>query len=222
MTDMIDRLSRLGEHPDTLAGDATVLGDLGRAHAAVSRRRRRRAAATGAGLTLALGSTLGVVLLSQDGGHPADSPPAASGTADPTSEVPGASSVELVAYDGRQPAGFVLEKVPEGYVLQGADRFVLALSLPDDTTHLHDYHGKLVVMLESQSAQAGEMSGDPVTVNGHPGALRDAVGARILEYHDGSHEVLVQAWETIGLTDEQLVEFAEGITVTDEARAGVG
>ncbi len=45
---------------------------------------------------------------------------------------------------------------------------------------------------------------------------------RALRYFQGEHLVVVQVWETIDLTDDQIVELAEGVTVTADAVAGVG
>ena len=53
--------------------------------------------------------------------------------------------------------------------------------------------------------------------------LTGAAGeVRALRYFQGEHLVVVQVWDTIDLTDEQIVELAEGITVTGEVEAGVG
>ena len=76
-------------------------------------------------------------------------------------------------------------------------------------------------MLQSVDAKT-DTSGTRVTVNGHPGYLRGSDSARILEYTDGSHDIVVQDWQNIGLTDDQLVQFASGVTVTAEAQAGRG
>ncbi|MGW6376162.1 hypothetical protein ACWFRB_08875 [Rhodococcus sp. NPDC055112] len=47
-------------------------------------------------------------------------------------------------------------------------------------------------------------------------------GTRTLHYTDGVHSLLLQAWSGIGLTDAQLVDLAEGVTVTPDAVAPVG
>ena len=150
----------------------------------------------------------------------------ASTTAGPSSSAPSrnqGSTVDLVAYTGAQPEGFELATVPEGYVLQGSDAFVLTLAKPGDTTHPLNFENKVVIMLESQDAAQRLGAGRDVTVNGEPGKLDGRSDeTRTLRYFQGEHLVLVQVWEGIGLTDDQIVEMAEGITVTSAVVAGVG
>ena len=141
----------------------------------------------------------------------------------PTRAVGQGNSLDLVAYTGAQPEGFELAKVPEGYVLQGSDSFVLTLAAPGDDTHPLNFENKVVIMLESQDAKQALGQGQDVTVNGEPGVLQGGPGeVRILRFFQGEHLVMVQVWETIDLTDEQMVELAEGVTVTDAVVAGVG
>ncbi len=219
MNDLTDRLTRLdGAAPSPTEGD--IAGDLARAHTALGRRRRTRAAVAGAGLTLSMGAVLGVVVAVNAGDDPTPS------LAGPSSSEPGrgqGSTVDLVAYTGAQPEGFELAKAPEGYVLQGSDAFVLTLAAPDDDSHPLNFEDKVVIMLESQDAAQELGAGIDVTVNGEPGVLSGGGGEpRVLRYFQGDHLVMVQVWETIDLTDEQIVELAEGITVTDAVVAGVG
>lgn len=213
MNDLTDRLARLdGSAPSPTEG--TVASDLTRARAALGRQRRTRAAVAGVGLTLGVGAALGVVVAVNAGGDPAPT------YAGPSSADPG---VDLVAYTGAQPEGFLLAKVPEGYQLQGSDSFVLTLAKPGDDSHPLDFEDKVVIMLESQDAQQQLGAGRDVTVNGEPGVLKGAPGeTRTLRYFQGEHLVLIQVWEDIDLTDEQIVELAEATTVTGEVEAGVG
>ncbi len=218
MNDLTDRLARL-DATASAPSEGVVAGDLARAHHALSRRRRTRAALAGTGLTLGLGAALGVVVAvnaGDDAAPPASRPP----VADRGSEQRG--GVDLVAYTGAQPEGFLLGKVPEGYVVQGSDPFVLTLALPGDDSHYLNFEGKVVIMLESQDAPQRLGDGQQVDVNGQPGALEDAGAARTLRYFQGDHLVVVQAWRGIGLTDDQIVELAEAITVTSDVEAGVG
>jgi hypothetical protein len=219
MNDLTDRLARLDATASAPSEDM-VAGDLARAHHALGRRRRTRAALAGTGLTLGLGAALGVVVAVNGGG---DAAPPVSG---PSSSDPGrqqSGGVDLVAYTGAQPEGFLLGKVPEGYQVQGSDAFVLTLATPGDHSHYLNFEGKLVIMLESQDASQQLGEGEHVSVNGEPGVLQGGSGEpRTLRYTQGEHLVLVQAWENIGLTDDQLVELAESITVTSAVEAGVG
>ena len=133
-----------------------------------------------------------------------------------------AAPIKLVDYTGAQQPGFSVDEVPEGFVLQGVSPSVLAVTRPGDATDINDFQDKLVVMLQSQDATFHKTD-HPVQVHGGTGYLRDEPGtATTLEYMDGKHDVVVQAWDSLGLSDDQLVEFADGISVTDAAQAGVG
>lgn len=212
MNDLLDRLARL-DGSAASPTDATVDGDLSRAHAALGRRRRTRAAVAGAGLTLGVGAAFGVVAVVAD--NPADAPTVAPTPADDV--------LPLVAYTGPQVEGFELAKVPEGYEIQGSDAFVLTLAQPGDNSHYLAFAGKVVIMLESQSAAQELGEGQEVTVDGEPGVLQGEPGeTRNLRYFQDDKLVLIQVWETIDLTDEQIVELAEAVTVTSDAEAGVG
>jgi hypothetical protein len=129
--------------------------------------------------------------------------------------------IRLVAFHGAQLPGFTVAEVPEGYVLQGATAYSLDIAQPSDNTSLDSFTGKLVVMLQSHDVKM-DTNGTPVTVNGHQGYLREGPPATTLEYTDGTHDIVVQSWQNIALTDDQLVQFASGVTVTAEAKAGYG
>ncbi|WP_183100295.1 hypothetical protein [Nocardioides pelophilus] len=219
MNDLLDRLARL-DATGTTPPDSVVSGDLTRAHAALGRRRRTRAAVAGAGLTLGVGAALGVVV-AVNAGDDAAPPSAGPTSSDSVPEQRG--GVALVAYTGAQPEGFLLSKVPEGYDVQGSDAFVLTLAKPGDDTHPLNFEGKVVIMLESQDAAQQLGDGRDVTVGGEPGRLQGAPGeTRALRYFQGEHLVLIQVWEGIDLTDDQIVELAEATTATGDVQAGVG
>ncbi|WGX97951.1 hypothetical protein [Nocardioides sp. L-11A] len=216
--DLIDRLHRLGgTEPRT--PDETVRRDLARGRGA-SRRRALRVAT--AGLTLAAVAGVGVAVAVNADRTPASAPSIAAPGAETGAGTGVTTGVELVAYTGAQQPGFVVAKVPAGFVLEGATAYNLNVARAADHSGLDVFEDKLVVMLESSSV-TGEPEGAPVAVGGHDGWLRTSEdGAQILTYDDGEHRVVVQAWETLGLSDQQVVEFAEGVTVTAEAQAGVG
>jgi hypothetical protein len=219
MNDLIDRLARL-DGPAPSPSESVVAGDLARAHTALGRRRRTRAAVAGAGLTLGVGATLGVVTVVGNNGS--DAPPTSAPTTSDTGRDQ-RGTLALVAYEGPQPEGFELAKVPEGYVVQGSDPFVLTLAKPGDDTHPLNFENKVVIMLESQSVEQELGEGRDVTVDGEPGVLQGEPGeTRTLRYFQGEHLVLVQVWENIDLTDDQVVELAEATTVTSDVEAGVG
>lgn len=202
MPELTDQLAELSVLPSIAPTEATVQADLQRGRVALKRRRRFHGAATGIALTAAL-ATAGLLA------YTARSPSQPS------------EQIRLVAYHGKQLPGFTVAQVPEGYVLQGATAYSLDIAKPNDHTSLDAFTGKLVVMLQSRSAKV-DTNGTPVTVNGHPGYLRKGTPATTLEYTDGTHDIVVQDWQNIALTDDQLVQFASGVTVTSAAKAGVG
>lgn len=216
MTDLDDltgRLQRLDTQPAATT-DETVRRDLLRARGAARRRAARRVTA---GIGVAAVTAVGVTLVVGADQGRTDDPPA---IAEPSQTPDGA--VELVAYDGAQQPGFVVTKVPEGFVLEGATPFNLNVARAGDTSGLDVFTDKLVVMLESSSVTTPP-EGDPVKVGGLDGWLRNTEGGTwTLTYDDGANRVVVQAWKTLGLTEAQVIEFAEGVTVTAEAQPGVG
>ncbi|MFD4325760.1 hypothetical protein ACFWQC_14065 [Nocardioides sp. NPDC058538] len=204
MNDVIDRLARLTP-PSATTGDAAP--DLRRGQRALSRRRIKRAVLGGAALTLAVGGAFGgIALTSDNGGAPT---------------VQAADNVRLVDYNGTQMPGYTVAKVPEGFVLQGSDQFVLAVARPDDKSSISDFQEKIVVTLEASTSGADDSAN--TTVNGWPATLITTPdGATMLKYAYRDFTVVIQMWNTIHLTDEQLVEFAEGVEVTPDARPSVG
>ncbi|MBU2694674.1 hypothetical protein ABFU82_25840 [Nocardioides sp. WV_118_6] len=208
MTDLTDRLARLAA-PGAEPAAETVRRDVARGRGAARRRAFRRGTA---GLSLAAVAVVGGTIAVNADRTPAPAPITAAPNDAP----------RLVAYTGQQQPGFVVTKVPAGFVLEGATAYNLNVARADDHSGLDVFSDKLVVMLESQSVTTPP-EGRPVRVGDHDGRLRTAEdGAQVLTYDDGEHRVVVQAWKSLGLSDEQVVEFAEGVTVTAEAQAGVG
>ena len=203
MSNVIDQLAGLGTDFEQPAPADIVRRDLLRGRAALRRRRFRRGV-TGLGVTAAVAVAAVAVTSAQPSPGPAS------------------TGLDLVAYTGTQLPGFSVRKVPEGFVLQGSNSYSLDVARPDDQTSLDDYRGKLVVILQSKD-QGSIPDGKAVEVNGRPGTISkfDPAAAQ-LYYSDGSHGIVIQAATELGLTDEELVEFAASVTVTAEAQAGVG
>ena len=223
MTDLMDRLNRLASQDD-VSDEETVRGDLARGRRA-SRRRSLRVGAVGLSLIAVAGVGIAGAVNAGDLGT-AD--PGSSTVVSPTTGTD-ALHVQLVAYTQEQPPGFVVEKVPEGFVLVASDPYHLLFARADNLTDPSGFADKLVVVLESLSA-SGDPEGTPVKVGEHDGWLRinpvhgEALEEhQILTYDDGQYRVVVQAGVTsVGLSDAQLIEFARGVTVTADARAVVG
>jgi len=205
MNDLLTRLSALGTSPAPV-DETTVAADVRRGRRALRRRRAARIAAGGV-FALAIAGTGTVLTLQSDHG---DSQPAGA-------------PLRLVDYTGAQPAGFTVATVPSGFVVQGVNSGSLDITRPDDTSSLDSFVGKIVVMLQSKDAHFRQV-GTRVSVHGHPGYIhQERGGATMLEYVDGrGNDVVVQAWDDLKLTDQQLVQLAEGVTVTSAAQAPVG
>jgi hypothetical protein len=222
MPDPMTRLAALHDGPLAAVDDAAIASDLRRGRAALVTRHRRRAGAVGA-------AAIGVVAVSSlsyalaSGGSPRASQAAAprtvvthaSGKATSTST----PAIQLLAYSGKQLPGYSVKRVPKGYVLQGISGSVLDIAESGDHSSLNTFDGKLVVMLNDH---AGPATGTPVSVSGHPGRIDDQDGVLILTYSDGTHNVEVQSWSNIHLSRDQLVQFAEGVTVLPSAQEGHG
>ena len=222
MPDPMTRLAALHDGPLAAVDDAAVASDLRRGRDALVTRHRRLAGAAGAAAigVVAVGS-LSYALAS---GGSSRAPQAvaprtvvthASGKATSTST----PAIQLLAYGGKQLPGYSVKRVPKGYVLQGISGSVLDIAESGDHSPLDSFDGKLVVMLNDH---AGPATGTPVSVSGHPGRIDDQDGVLTLTYSDGTHNVAVQSWSNIHLSRDQLVQFAEGVTVLPSAQVGHG
>jgi len=206
MNNIEDRLAALSDQPVAAPPQSTVNTVLSSGRRALRRRRVARGT-TGAVAALAVA---GAVAWGFTGGENPSTPTAA--------HRPDAA-IQLVAYHGDQLPGYTVSSVPQGYVLQGISSSVLDVAKAGDTSSLDSFVGKITVMLDEQPRPA---EGTPVTVNGHAGHLANQDGVQILSYGDGSHNVVVQAWSDVHITPDQLVQFAEGVTVLPNAQVGHG
>jgi hypothetical protein len=236
--DLIDRLGSLGDGTG-MPNPATIEADLRRGRAELGRRRRRQgtaglaaaAAVAIAGVSVSVASGGGTKAHPQSGSAVATTKLPIAGTTVKTPSTTVAPShkpdpyhratTRLVAYTGRQLAGFTVSQVPAGYVLQGAQPTTLDIAEPNDHTSIDSFINKLVVSLQSHDAST-PTTGTRVTVNGQPGIITESDGVRVLTYKDGKYEVDVECWTNIHLTDSQLVAFAEGVTVTSAAQQSYG
>lgn len=249
MADIEQLLHHAGRSYDTAPSADVVEADVRRGRAAIIRRRRRRIVWSTAASTVALAAIVSGILL---GGSPPaarttppraqsrqTSPPhtqgsghrRAPGREHPSRHRQGSGhkqwpAIRLVAYTGQQPAGFTVDQAPQGWYIQPQDHasYTLTIAPDGDTTSSDAFTNKLVVMLLSSSVpQKLPSDGSPVQVNGQPGVISDGSPATVLTYRypDGRY-VQIQAWDNLGWSDDQLVHFAEGVTVTSDAKAGSG
>jgi hypothetical protein len=220
MPDPMTRLAALHDGPPAAVDDAAIASDLCRGRdARVIRRRRRAGAAGAAALGVVAVSSLSYALASGGSSRaPQAVAPHTVVTHTPGKET-STPAFQLTAYRGRQLPGYTVKQVPSGYVLQGVSGSVLDIAESGDHSSLDSFDGKLVVMLNDH---AGPATGTLVSVSGHPGRIDDQDGVLVLTYSDGTHNVDVQSWSNIHLSRDQLVQFAEGVTVLPSAQVGHG
>lgn len=229
MPDVLDVLRTL---PDAVtpgpAGADVAAADVARGHRALIRQRRRRIACSSAAVAVVAAAAVGASQLTQLGGS---APPAAAGS----SATAQASRVRLVAYTGTQPAGFKVSTVPAGWQVASSSKsaFVVAppgtVTTPDPPGHQIFLPGRIAVMLQGSSQLPGNVTVTKVTINGKEGLegapLRGTAPWRVvwLIFPDAAgHKILVQVPTSLGLTNDQIVRFAQGITVTSDAVAAAG
>lgn len=221
--DTITRLGRLRSDDGTTGTADDVAADLDRGRRAVRRRRRAVAGgALGATAVVALGAGVIATTLVGTSGDPAPSPaPTAAAAAD-------VGGVRLAQYSGEQPNGFELAVVPEGFVVEQSSPHNVTVRDESDTDGSWEVYDTAIYMFAASDGYYPDgLEGFPnkqsTTVNGTEATLFDWIveegepGNRGIGWRlpDDSGWVIVQAGSELGLTDEQIVEFASGVTVTD-------
>jgi hypothetical protein len=226
--------------------DGQLDADIARGRRALRRRRTMQAAAGSAFAAVAV-----VAAVSFTATHSGSTAPAYTAEGAPAataSSAPVTGKLELVAYKGKQPAGFTVDKVPDGWFIQNSDEGSLVIAPEDPSTPVdnpyngpkgqprvepsvpplddpHSFVGKIVVMLQSKDQSAPE-GGRKVKVGEADGVLvgdpagSDATTLWIEQPNDIYAQV--QFWQKIGLTGDQMVEFGAGVHVHKDAVQGVG
>ena len=223
MQDMIETLGSLREKD--LAGPAsaeTVAADVARARRARSRRRLWRVAGTGVVAAVATVVATGGTTAGAQHNEAASAPSApAAQQRSATAVLP----VQLTAYTGVQPDGFTVATVPSGWTVRSSDAFAFVVQPPGDTSHMEgDFENAITVMLQGDSS-GPTLGVTPVTVNGRPGTLGASEGglATLLLFPDGKgHQVLVQVFTKYHLSNAQIIQFADGVGVTDAVQTAKG
>ncbi|GIF12003.1 hypothetical protein [Actinoplanes teichomyceticus] len=233
MTNLREQLAGLAGTPiETTTAQADA--DLARGRGAL---RRRRAVQTAAGSAFAVAVAAAAVAFTT-AGNPTDAAPIAGAVPATAVAAPTTGSFQLVAYTGKQPAGFSVDRVPAGWEVQGIDEYSLVLApegakprnsaapLGDTAdTDPNSFVGKVAVMLQSVD-EKGTPSGERVQVGGLAGTLVKKEGNRdgrtLYVPQPSGVNLQVQVWDGIGWSAEQIVEFAEGIHVNTNAKPGRG
>lgn len=213
MMDLHDRLDRIaGPVAEPSAAEADA--DLARGRRALRRRRSARALGTSAFavVALAVAVTIG---------------PQAGPTATTPDDAPAeAVATRLVAYEGEQPQGFTIDKVPAGWEIQGGTTSELTIA-PKNAADKNPlaFIGKIAIMLQSASDRSTP-TGTQLEVGGKPGVLNTADGTQggknlWVQQPDGVW-LLVQIWDARGWTQQDIIEFADGIHVQPGAERIAG
>ena len=152
MNDMKDLLEQVLDDDDPSDGmPVNATGDLARGRRHV--RRRRTGLAAAAATTLLVGGLVPVALGGQAGSSPG------SVTAAPATS--GGTSIALVSYTGKQPRGYTVDWVPEGWTIQGGDLSYLVIAPPPSVVAQQGAGAKDTRTSERELAQrrGGQQSG---------------------------------------------------------------
>lgn len=228
MKDLHDQLASIAGPPIGPTTPAAADADLARGRRAL---RRRRTAQTLGGSAFAAAAVVAAFAFTTS---------VIPGGAGPTPTDRGTvtATTQLVAYQGKQPKGFTLDKVPDGWFVQAdndsnivlAPRSIQGKPVVDVSKQpLHDpqsFVGKITVMLESRDQNGPPPGGTAVKVGDRNGVLaktddNDTGRTLWIEQPSGVY-LLIQFWEDIGLSHEQMVDFGTGVHVTKGAKQGVG
>lgn len=221
MPDVLDVLRNLPRAVEPGRTDAeAVAADVARGHRAVADRRRRRFAVAGGAAVVVAAAAFALPF---GGGSQAPKPPGPP--------VSAASRVQLVSWTGKQPVGFEVSTVPSGWRVVSSDKsaFVVAppgLDITQKPGEPISFEGRIVVSLQGLSHFPEESPITEVDINGRKGRMGFPLAdegklsdTRWLFFTDAKgRNVEVDVPASAGLSDDQIVSFAEGVTVTDQAQ----
>lgn len=250
MNDVMERLAALRPAPEP-ATDEIVARDIGRGRRAQTRRRTVRGAKVGA-VALAVAGVAGATTLGQEEPgtgldlvtYEGPQLPGFTVTKVPEGFVlQGASSHHIAVArpadtstidDFRDKLIVTLEptenldeqaaspRPARPRVINEGDRY--RIELPDGTVRYTEDDTLTADDLSGGTpAPSTEYGGEPFQVDGDDATLRtNPDGVKVLEYEHDDRTVVVQMWAGLGLTEEELREFADGISVTSEAQVSIG
>jgi hypothetical protein len=211
MMDLHDRLATLAGP----SGSATVQqadADVARGRRALRRRRAVQGAGTSAFAVAAVAAA--IAYGTTGGAAPAATPP------------PATAATLLVAYQGEQPKGFTIDKVPRGWTIQGVDESVLTLApIGAADKDFHSFVDKIAIMLQSKDDPTVP-TGTKVSVGGKGGVINtpegQADGRNLWVKQPDGVWLEAQIWDATGWSQAEIVEFGAGIHVQPGAQRGVG
>lgn len=213
MTDLRELLDNAAGEPAAPTPDI-VSSDVRRGRIALRRRRSFRGASALVLTTAAVAVALAVV--PNIGGD---------GTTGRTIIAPGSSAaspgVALAPWDaGATPKPISPSVVPDGWTISG-NEFALVLSRPGVTTSSDDFVGKLVAMLAGDTTPATDAQAVPFGSSKATISQQGSTTTLLFSLPDG-RLMDVQAPRSLHWDTATLVEFAEGLAVTADAKASRG
>ena len=218
MMDLHDRLSTLAGWTGVTSAEQAD-ADVVRGRRALRRRRLFRSAGASAFAVAALAAAV-TYGASTGNGSPADTV-TATGTS-----APATVATQLVAYQGEQPKGFTIDKVPAGWEMQGVNQAVLTIApkgLADKNPD--SFVGKIAIMLQSADDHSTP-TGTSIQIGGKPGVINtpeDPGNTKNLWVKEPNGIWLqVQIWDASGWSNAAIVEFGAGIHVLPGAVQGRG
>lgn len=217
-TNTLDRLRRMNA-PTGAVSEEIVQQDLARGRAAVAHAHRRQGWIAGGvgGFALTAIVAVGAILPAVQTGTPPEAGASDTGTSHQITAKP---AMQLVAYTGIQPDGYHLGKVPDGFTVEASDQHNLILAptelkTSDSNGMADEYMGKIVISQQGSFTYTRDRR--EVTVNGSPALIAEADdgdSATEVQFTTDGHTVNIQIWDATLLTDQQIVDFAQSITVT--------
>ncbi|GAA1656855.1 hypothetical protein [Actinoplanes couchii] len=241
-------MTDLRGHLEDIAGPVTPVAP-GQIEADVLR--GRRATRQRRSMQAVVGSLFGVAALTAVFTIPSGG--VGAGPQGPTAAAPPAvvTAVDLVAYQGAQPKGFTVDKVPAGWFIQSDDNYSLTLAPekvrnpgPDvDPSAQPEYDpanfvGKIGIFLESRDQSGPGRDGIDLTVGDGTGVLVKHLPPMIPGQPDGDPNgdygwslwvpqpsgiwLIVQFPERLDMSREQMAELAAGVHVHRNASQGAG
>jgi hypothetical protein len=213
MSDLHTRMHEIAG-PATAPSAATVDADLARGRRALGRRRAAQLAA-GSGLVAAAVAAVALTLPGASPGH---------STTTTTAGGHSAVATRLVAYSGKQPAGFTLDEVPQNWEVQGVDKSLLTLA-PKGAAD-QDFLSCVGKICISQQSSLPDVPKTDVTVNGKPAVLATMTGDKqpgtLFAKQPSGAYLTIQVWDGLNWSAKQIVEFAAGVHVNPGAGVTVG
>lgn len=222
MNENIDTIDRLRSMNPTSwsVSEEVVQQDIARGRAATVRAHRKQAWVTAGvgGFALAVIVAGGAFLPAL---HATTTPQAGSADVSVDHQVTAEPAMQLVSYTGIQPAGYHLSKIPAGFTVETSDEHNLILAPAGAAASVLDDDGMVTltgkIVISKQGSFTYTINKREVTINGKAALIAQSDGedaATEVQFVSDGHIVNIQIWNTINLTDQQIIDFAQHITVT--------